>query len=192
MFGLNNNPRNLPEQHFTAHVGLYPSFSAFVLFYEHSIEKLFSDVSEGNGAPDAIAIPLLFLMRHTMELGYKFSLVHLCKLNSNLFDPKGVGHSLTKLHKQLGLEFSEAQKHGHVSAKDREAFDEYYTVTETKMLIFDKLDPGSVKLRFPNSDETPVLPEEVNLLKLKNGFDEAMILLDTVVDVIARPGIYHG
>ena len=196
MLGSNNNPNNLREQHFTAHIGRCRSFSEYVLFYEHSIEKLFRDLSEGNGTPDLIAFPLLFLMRHTMELGYKFSLFHLCKLNSSPFSPEAKGgerHSLMELHERLGLEFSEAQRLGYASAKDREEFDEHYSVTEKGMRLFDELDQPATKLRFPNSDQRPVFPENkvVNLLELKNAFDEAMILLDTVVDVVARPELYY-
>jgi hypothetical protein len=190
MLSENNNPRDLPKQRFTAHIELYPTFGAFLFFYEHSIQKLFSDVSEGNGSPDMIAIPLLFLMRHAMELGYKFSLMNLCKMNSRPFTPKDTGHSLTKLHKQLGLEFSEAEKRGRVSREDRKDFYEFFAVTAKKMQLFDQLDSRSVKLRFPNSDESPVFSKNVNLLELKDAFDEAMILLGTVVDVIARPERY--
>ena len=78
MYKRNNNPRELHDGHFTAHIGLYPKFSTFVAFYKDSIEKLFKAVSEGNETADVAAIPLLFLMRHTLELGYKFSLVYLC------------------------------------------------------------------------------------------------------------------
>ena len=197
MHGRNNNPRGLHEQHFTAHIGLYPSFSAFVAFYEHAIEKLYSEVSERNETADAVAIPLLFLMRHTMELGYKFSLVHLCELNSSIFTPelKGhEGHSLTKLHARLGSEFSKALANGRISARDREAFEEHYSTTEKGMKLFDALDERSAKLRFPNSDQTAAFPLDatVNLLELKEAFDAAMVLLGSIVDVIARPEVYYG
>lgn len=36
---------------------------------------------ERNETADMVAIPLLFLMRHTMELGYKSSISKLCALN---------------------------------------------------------------------------------------------------------------
>jgi hypothetical protein len=192
MLGANNNPRELPKQHFTAHIEQYPTFSAYLLFYEHSIERLFSDVSEGNGTPDAIALPMLFLMRHAIELGYKFSLFHLCKLNSTPFDPKRCGHSLKKLHKELHIEFSNAEKHNRVSPEDRKEFHEYFSVTEKKMLLFDNLDARSENLRYPDKHENKVFPVDVNLLEMKDAFDEAMILLDTIVDVIARPRRYWG
>jgi hypothetical protein len=38
-----------------------------------------------------VGIPLLFLMRHTLELGYKFSLFNLCELNGTSFTPEAPG-----------------------------------------------------------------------------------------------------
>jgi hypothetical protein len=196
MFGpTNNNPRGKPEKYFIAHVGLYPTFSAFLLFYEHSIERLFSDVSEANGTPDLVAIPLLYLMRHAMELGYKFSLQALCEINSSRFAPEakgGEGHSLTKLHRRLGAELETAAKEGRVSQEDQGEFAKYYGITEKAMNAFDDLDVGATKLRFPNSDKTAAFPrdKQVNLLEMKNAFDNSMVLLGTIVDVIARPERY--
>jgi hypothetical protein len=70
MYERDNNPRHLSEHHFTAHIGRYANFSAYVAFYEHAVERLFCEVSERNETADMAPVPLLFLMRHTMELGY--------------------------------------------------------------------------------------------------------------------------
>jgi hypothetical protein len=68
----NNNPRNLHDGHFTAYIGNYQKFNVFMSFYQDVVDKLYREVSEGNETADSIAIPLLFLMRHTMELGCKY------------------------------------------------------------------------------------------------------------------------
>ena len=99
MYERNNNPRGLHEQHFIARVGRYSNFSAYIQFYEHAVERLYCEVSEHNETADMAAVPLLFLMRHTIELGYKFSLFHLCQLNGSSFEPEaknGEGHSFAK------------------------------------------------------------------------------------------------
>jgi len=118
MCNQNNNPRQLQERHFTARVGQYANFSAYLAFYEHAVERLYCDLSEHNETADMVGIPLLFLMRHTLELGYKFSLFNLCELNGTSFTPEapgGEGHSFEKLHKRLQLEYSKACENGHVS-----------------------------------------------------------------------------
>lgn len=197
MFQSDNNPRKRRDGLFLAHIGLYPKFSAFVASYTFCIETLFKSVSEGNETADVVAVPLLFLMRHTLELGYKFSLVHLCERNSTIFDPEerknGERHSLTRLHERLGLEYSQALKKGIVPKSDQ-GFDDLYALTEKGMRLFDKLDERSTKLRFPNIDESPSFGREepVSLLDAKNAFDDAMILLTSMADVIAGDEYHYG
>ena len=191
-----NNPRKLHDGHFTAHLGSCPKFSIYVSFYTCSIEKLFKSVSEGNETADIAAIPLLFLMRHTLELGYKFSLVYLCALNSTVFDPEknnGERHSLELLHRRLGSEYSQAIKKGLVPESDR-GFDDLYELTEKAMRLFDGLDKKSTKLRFPNIDESSAFEHRktVNLLVFKSAFDEAMPLLTNLADVIAGDEYHYG
>ena len=186
-FGKNNNPRHLHEGHFIAFLGNYPKFSTYVAFYENAVENLFKQVSQGNETADMVGLPLLFLMRHTLELGYKYSLFHLCALNSTKFDPVNVEkHSLAKLHKRLGTEYHIAIEKGSLPETDKESFDKYYALTESSMKRFESLDSSSTKTRFPNFDETPVFVQgtTINLLELKNEFDEAMIHLTTMADVI--------
>jgi len=188
MLKQDNNPRKLHDGHFMAHIGLYPKFSTYVAFYTTSIEKLYRTVSEGNETADAVAIPLLFLMRHTLELGYKYSLVYLCERNSTKFEPENKErHSLEKLHKRLGSEYFQAAKHDFVPQPEN-GFDEWYELTEKGMRFFDELDKGSTDLRFPKIDEISIFGRErkVNLLEAKNIFDDAMMLLSTIADVIVE------
>lgn len=197
MYGRNNNPRGLHEHHFTARVGRYANFGAYLHFYEHAVERLYCEVSEHNETADMAAIPLLFLMRHAIELGYKFSLFHLCELNGSCFEPEaknGEGHSFAKLHQRLRLEYSKALGNGHVADTDQEVIEEYFEKTEKGMRLFDALDERSTKFRYPIDKQSPVFPcdTEINLLEMKNTCDEAMELLSTVIDVIARPWVYYG
>lgn len=197
MYSGNNNPRHLDERHFTARVGQYANFSAYLAFYEHAVERLYCNVSEHNETADMAGIPLLFLMRHTMELGYKFSLFHLCELNGTLFSPEAPGcegHSFEKLHKRLRLEYSKACMADHVSEKDHDVIEEYFTSTEKTIQLFDSLDKKSTKFRYPIDKQMPVFPQgtEINLLEMKTAYDQAMGLLGTVIDMIARPWVYYG
>lgn len=191
-FTRNNNPRQLDAGHFTAFLGNYTEFGTYVFFYEQAVETVFKQVSIGHDTPDMVAFPLLFMMRHTLELGYKYSLYHLCAMNSTKFDPTNAErHSLVKLHKRLGTEYQAAIANGSLPESDRESFEMHYALTEASMKRFEALDASSTKTRFPNPDESPVfaLGTTVNLLELKNEFDEAMVLLNTMVDVI---GHYNG
>jgi hypothetical protein len=197
MNGRDNNPRQLPMQHFRSRIGRHANFSAYVMLYEHAVERLYREVSERNETADLVGIPLLFLMRHTMELGYKFSIFNLCELNGSSFTPEaknGEGHSFAKLHARLRLEYEKAVRDDRVIDKDPEDTEDHFALAEKGVQLFDALDEKSTKFRFPIDKQSPVFPEntEVDLLELKNACDEAMVLLGTVIDVIARPWVYYG
>jgi hypothetical protein len=175
-----NNPRNLHEGHFMAHVGLYSKFNVFMSFYEDAVNKLYREVSEGNETADSIAMPLLFLMRHTMELGYKYTIAEICEMNGTKYNPTDDRHYFYKLHPRLKEEFYKLWQNGGVSDDKKRSFDEYYEITEAAMLWFDKIDPNGVNFRYPGFAHD----KKVNLLEVKNKFDEAMTLLTVTVDVI--------
>ena len=177
-----NNPRNLHEGHFTAHVGLYLKFNVYTSFYQDAVDKLYRDVSEGNETADSIAMPLLFLMRQTMELGYKYTIMEICRLNGTIYNPKTDLHFLKKLHSRLKKEFNMLWQNGGVNDNKKAAFDEYYELTEIAMIWFDEIDPSGENFRYPQSSFAP--DKKVNLLDVKNKFDEAMTLLNYTVDVI--------
>lgn len=175
-----NNPRNLHEGHFTAHVGLYSKFNVFISFYQDSVDKLYRQVSEGNETADRIAMPVLFMMRHTLELGYKYTISKICELNGTTYDTKRDKHYLRSLHTRLKQEFEVLYKNGAVSNGKKTGFDQHYETTRHTMEWFDKIDPKGENFRYPNFDRT----KTINLLEVKNSFDEAMVLLNVAVDVI--------
>lgn len=188
-FGKNNNPRQLHAQHFDASLNRFPKFSTYVSFYQDAVETLYERVSLGNDTADSIALPLLYLIRHTLELGYKYSLVYLCARNSTVFDPqKKEKHSLSELHKRLKVEYYSAIANGALPEADKESFEKYYALAALSMKRFEKLDGASSKTRFPNIDESAVFEPgtTVNILEIKNEFDNAMILLTTMADLIGQ------
>ncbi len=121
----------------------------------------------------------------------------MCELNGSSFTPEAKGcegHSLEKLHKRLCMEYSKALSAGHVPEKDHDVIEEYFASTERGIRLFDALDEKSTKFRYPIDRQIPVFREdtEINVLEMKNACDEAMGLLGTVIDVIARPSVYYG
>jgi hypothetical protein len=117
-----------------------------------------------------------------MELGYKFTITKICQLNGTEYKPKSDRHSLNKLHTRLREEFDKLWHSGGVSDNKKDGFDEYYELTEAAMVRFDELDPAGENFRYPEADFDP--NKKVNLLEVKNKFDEAMTLLTFTVDVI--------
>ena len=179
-----NNPRNLHEGHFTAHVGLYPKLNVFMSFYQDAVDKLYREISEGNETADRIAMPLLFLMRHAMELGYKYTISEICRLNRTSYEPQEDGHSFRRLHSKLKKEFDTLWQEGGLIDDKKTGFDEHYALTEKAMVWFDEEDPNGVNFRYPPSEFG--IDKKINLLELKNNFDQAMKLLTVTIDVITE------
>ena len=76
---------------FVAHVGQRQSFASYLNSYEQAVKRLFDDIVSGKESVDLIAPPLLFLMRHSLELGYKFTLWELHQINEDAYN-------LTRIH----------------------------------------------------------------------------------------------
>ncbi len=153
-------------------------------FYQDAVDKLYRGVSESNETADSIALPLLFLMRQTMELGYKYTIMEICRLNGTSYNPKTDLHFLKKLHSKLKKEFDTLWQNDVVSDSKKASFDEHYEFTEIAMLWFDEIDPSGENFRYPQLSFTS--DKKANLLEVKNKFDEAMTLLAFTVDVITE------
>ena len=188
----NNDTQNLPKGYFTAHIGLYVNFGHYFHAYQEAVEILFQEIATTKRTPDSIALPLLFLMRHTLELGYKFTLDEVLRDNSQFYSPCGDGHSLTSCHKTLRRWYDEMCQRTKVSLELRTDFEKYYTLAEIAISQFDTLDHGSFHFRYPVDKAGTSCnfnhADKVNLLDLKISYDGAMTLLRHTADVFRFGG----
>ncbi|MCI0627227.1 MAG: hypothetical protein L0387_37200 [Acidobacteria bacterium] len=190
MFQHSNNPKGFPEGVFAARVGWYQSFGHYLFSYEKAVELLYQKVASGEETPDSIVAPLVFLMRHSLELGYKYTLVELHYLNEVPYDSKKFGHhSLRSLHAALKEWFGKVAAKWSLSESMLEDFARRYDKTQAGMEEFDQLDSSSFRFRYPIDKKTGNLVfsggETVNLLSLKQLYDDAMILLRHTADVLS-------
>src|SRR5258706_12144392 len=102
---MESKPKLLPEGYFTAHIGCNSSWSDYGGDYQWAVEILWTEVREGRATPDKAALPLLFLVRHALELGYKWNLAEFYSaLERGNVNPV---HDLAGLHVELGNVFEE-------------------------------------------------------------------------------------
>lgn len=175
----------------TAHIGLYPSFGAYLSFYENAVRRLFEALESGKETPDCLALPILALMRHSMELGYKFSLWELHQALGEKFDTKAYGHhDLTTLHASLCDYFKRTVAHYSLPDHVEDSFNEHRPKTEIAMQRFVALDKLSFCFRYPfdkksggaNFDQQA----KVDLLEMRTLYEDAMILLRHTADVVGE------
>src|ERR1039457_5491663 len=145
---------------FVAHVGQRQSFASYLNSYEQAVKRLFDDIVSGKESVDLIAPPLLFLMRHSLELGYKFTLWELHQINEDAYNLKAYGnHKLPDLHAALRVQHAKAIAKYDLPDSHIENFNDYCMKTEAAMKIFDQLDFDSFSFRYPlDKKGSPNLP----------------------------------
>jgi hypothetical protein len=181
-----NNPKNHPQGVFTAHLGLI-SFNIYLGSYENAVIVLYKEIAEGRETPDSLVYPLVFMMRHSLELAYKWTLLGLSSFLNEPYNPGKDLHSLRESHKTLKAFFNEACKRLRVKIEE---FDDRYRDAERILEFFDGLDPKGFAFRYPTDKKRRhssfMRGKQINLLDLKNRFDSAMVLVRHTLDVIGQ------
>lgn len=184
---VNYVPKN-PE--LIARLGWTNSFGGYLGCYEQAVERLFKSIDQNQEPIDLIAPPLLFLMRHSMELGYKFTLWELHQMNGEPYDPKKYkNHRLDQLHEALQAQHKKAVEKYDLPDTEVENFAEYCIKTEAGLKKFHALDADSFSFRYPidNSGKPNFARDQtVDLVALKHLYDDAMILLRHTADVLGE------
>jgi hypothetical protein len=183
-----NNPNQLPEGFFVAHLSFYNSFANYLNSYERAVEIIFEKVASRTETPDVVVMPLFFLMRHSLELGYKDTISELHYLNEMHYDSeKFKTHSLKFLHAELKEQFNKVAEKWSLSDEMLQDFTEHFVRTQVGMEQFDNLDGTSFRFRYPiDKRGNPVFSgeETLNLLQLKQLYDDSMVLLRHTADVL--------
>ncbi|WP_163468164.1 hypothetical protein [Fusobacterium sp. IOR10] len=83
MFGQNdNNKFSLKERIFISHIGQSYRLSTFLSLYENSCNIIYNSLQEKKmEGIDMVSVPLIFLMRHSIEIGLKGQIQNLMKLS---------------------------------------------------------------------------------------------------------------
>jgi hypothetical protein len=170
---------------------MYPGFGAYLAFYETAVRRLFELLENGKETPDSLALPMLALMRHSMELGYKFSLWELHEALGEKFDTQAHGHhDLTKLHSALCDYFKRTVAHYGLPDQVADSFEEYRPKTEAAMQRFAALDKLSFSFRYPFDKKTGGANFDhqttVDLAEIRDLYEQAMILLRHTADVVGE------
>ncbi len=189
---MESKPKLLPQRYFTAHIGQNPSWNVYRGAYQGAVEHLWRDVEEGRASPDAVALPLLFLVRYALELGYKWNLAEFYSaLERGNVNPV---HDLTGLHVELGNVFEELVSIGWVSNEEtKEEFRKRYAAASEFKDWLQELDKWNDAFRYPyknprcNPEMTPHFDfsKQVDLFTdVMEPYQQARIFLNCTLDVV--------
>ena len=91
-----NNPHNLRPGLFVLNLCFFRKFATYLFSYEQAVELLYGEVATGKQTAEMVGPPLVFLMRHSLELGYKFTVSELYRLSGSDYGPDALKKSLNK------------------------------------------------------------------------------------------------
>lgn len=179
---------DLKRWNYEARIGFYTTFGSYLGAYREAFEILFAQIEEKNVRVNVISYPLLFLARHSLELGYKLNINYLAKYSRLKDKVNWDRHYLRELHEAFGLHFRAVVHELNISKDIADEFNTRYTEVEKLMKAFDDIDRGSFSFRYPVDTERKTVfkhEDTVNLLDVKELYEKAMVLVCHTADVLS-------
>lgn len=165
----------------------------YLFAYRSAVRVLYADIENSNNG-DCLIQPLLHLMFHCLELGYKDTIQGLSEISGKKWTPEDASHNIEALHKHLADYYEAA---GESRA---DGFDAYYEKTREAFTRLKMIAPVNTQtaFRYPKDRKgNQSVPGKdwvkVDLVQLLADFDAGMVLLQVTMDVIyARKRRSHG
>ena len=173
---------------YEAQIGINLNFLSYLHAYQTAFKILYAQIGEGNAPVNIISYPLLFLARHSLELGYKFNINYLAKYSHRKDKVNWNYHHLRELHDAFGLHFRGVVQKLNISKDIADEFNSRFAEVEKLTETFNKIDRGSFNFRYPVDTEQRNVFEHratINLLDVKELYEKAMILVSHTADVLS-------
>jgi hypothetical protein len=136
---------------FTAHIGYDQNWWSYYNHYKSAIDFLVEGI-EGNLPVNTVSFPLLFSIRHCLELGFKANILKLetiSEAHPNLSLKGGKSHSLEHLYSIFEAHLTEIQKKANIEHSLKETITNYLIETDKLKSVLHTLDKGSYNFRYP-------------------------------------------
>lgn len=119
---------------FTAYIGHVFSEMGLLGEYENAINIIIKDLKSTRTRIDVVAHPVLYMMRHSLELGYKINFQYFEPYSNRQTSKNILGcHDLKKLHTEFKAHFELINNALHFDKDLVIEFEKYYTQT-TKLI----------------------------------------------------------
>lgn len=174
-----------------SHLGLKSDWISYLYDYDRAVRVLFKQIEQSE-TPDLISLPFLYLIRHTLELGFKTNVSILNKYSGlkdglDQFDHIRKGHLLSILHKHFDIHFQEVAKEAGLNRQIKISYSNLNKKLTVLVDYFNKIDKGSFTFRYPfDSTGLRVFTSEskIDLRILFIHYEEAIILLLNTKDIL--------
>ena len=169
-----------------ANIGLNQTFFSYLNSYQKTFQILFDHTKKSSDHIDTIIYPCLYLVRHSLELGFKVNIKYLSKYSNRTAHINSTSHNLKdlfdafKLHVNSTISELKAKHSIVINKKDLVEFNIYCKNVNTLVNIFDLIDQTSESFRYPvDKNNQPVFSKtkKINLLDVDDLFNKSMTLL---------------
>lgn len=155
-----------------AHIGQNRNWWQYYNDYKKVVDYLIESIDKDNFLIDEVALPLLFMIRHSLELGLKANILAFEKVNvdvERISLKSKKGHSLEALYRKF-IEHIEAVRSKVVENEVIKQIDRHILKFDILIKKLHTLDKGSVCIRYPVDTDG------------KNNFD--MSVMENIADII--------
>lgn len=180
-------PENISKRQsdrLTAFIGFSYSDMNLVGQYENAVDILINQIIEEKNRVDTIAHPLLYLMRHSIELGLKVNIKYLEKY-SKLTITKFKTHTLSDLFSEFEKHYNKIALENNFENELKSEYDKYST--DLKDVIKALGDDWSSFRYVYATDGKKVFAdtETINVFELKKKYDNSIIFITHTSDAIS-------
>jgi len=181
---IDNDKRSIAK--FTAFIGQVSNEMQVLGQYENAVNIIIKFINETSNRIDIVSFPVLYLMRHSIELGYKFNCLGLSKYSQYFSHKILKSHNLKLLHSEFRKHFDIIYiKFPNIPIQNLyQDFEHLYKDT-TKLIKYLGEDESSSFRYTKNGKDEQILKGTtiVEMLQIKNYYDNAMQMM-SFIDVI--------
>jgi len=168
----------------TAYIGHSYSDMNLVGQYENAVDILVNQIIEGKHRVDTIAHPLLYLMRHSIELGLKENIKYLKKYSKLPF-PKSKTHTLRDLFSEFEKHYSKIAIENNFETELKEEYNKY---TSDLKDVIKALGEEASSFRYVYATDGKKVfanSETINIYELKKKYDNSLVFITHTADAIS-------
>lgn len=172
---------------FTAYVGHVFSEMGLLGEYENAINIIIKDLKATKTRIDVVAHPVLYMMRHSLELGYKSNFEYLQQYSNRQTSKNIFGcHELQKLHIEFKAHFDLINTELHFDNDLVTEFNKYYDQTTTLIGQLGSTEASTFRYTKNTKGQRIFQATEIkDVGEIKELYDKAITMLAHTSDLIS-------
>ena len=183
------------RQNFYARIGRNETWFGYYLNYRYLVDNIVSQIEKGITPIDIVSTPLMFLIRHSLELGLKANILELEMINNSVEKIKLGGknsHSIQMLFDKFKTHMTIIITSFEIPTSIKKEIEKYLEKFKLLTAKFTQIDNGSFNFRYPIDTKGNYNFEweyEEDIAKILDIYYDIIDLLNYTVDVLTDVGI---